>query len=307
MPSPDAASVLTVSAPAKVNLGLEVVGRRPDGYHDLVTILQTIELADRLRFELASELTLASDHGALASSDNLVWRAAQALRSEAGLREGARITLEKKIPVAAGLGGGSSDAAATLVALNQLWGLDWDQGRLQAIARQLGADVAFFVRGGTQLATGRGDELTPLPTPALWLVIAPLSAPCRDKTQRLYRALSPSDWSDGGRVLELARALPDPAGLIGRPLPSSFERVTRQLVPAVATIGAAIERIGAVASLCGAGPSILSVHGTVADAIDLADRLRSNGIDALVSRATAPSGQPAAGMAPTNAGQTSGA
>src|SRR5579883_3102120 len=153
-------ATIIVPAYAKINLGLEILGKRTDGYHDLVTILQTIDLADQLTCVEAVEVTLESNDPALAEDPkNLVLRAALLLREAAGVERGASIRLEKNIPIAAGLGGGSSDAAATLRALNRLWGLGMNASELIALAGQLGADVSFFLRGGTQLATGLGDEL----------------------------------------------------------------------------------------------------------------------------------------------------
>ena len=150
--------------PAKVNLALEILGKREDGYHEISTVLQAIDLFDRLTVEDAADLSLATTDPALPVDDgNLVVRAARALGAAAGVRRGARIALDKRIPVAAGLGGGSSDAAATLVALNRLWGLRWSAGRLGELAVGLGMDVPFFLGRGRALATGRGERLEPLP------------------------------------------------------------------------------------------------------------------------------------------------
>ncbi len=279
--------MLTVLARAKVNLGLEILGRRSNGYHEVVTILQEIDLADRLTFEEAPELTLASSRPDLASDpENLVLRAARALRAAAGVSRGASIFLEKSIPVAAGLGGGSSDAGATLVALNRLWQIDWDLGRLEGVARGIGTDVAFFLHGGTQLATGLGDELTSLPTPRLWVVVVtvPLSFP--DKTRRLYGALRPEDWSDGARVERIASALRSGEPISASHLPSGFNRVARELFPTVDCVIAAVNRAGGVASLCGAGPSVISLHDDASSAQRVADRLRKDGLNVSIGATT---------------------
>lgn len=162
-----------LSAPAKVNLTFEALGRRADGYHEVRTVLHAISLADEIAFAPADELSLAvepPEEGAfssaasdLAGDDNLVLRAARLLRREAGVKAGAAIRLRKRIPVAAGLGGGSSDAATTLRGLRRLWRLDLDADALRELAAQLGSDVPFFVTGGAALAEGRGERLTPLP------------------------------------------------------------------------------------------------------------------------------------------------
>jgi 4-diphosphocytidyl-2-C-methyl-D-erythritol kinase len=154
---------LVVEAPAKVNLTLRVLRRREDGFHELDTVFQAIDLCDTLEVEPAADLVLTTDHPELAvDATNLIWRAASALRDEFGVREGARIHLTKRIPLEAGLGGGSSDAAATLLACARMWGLDLDVRGLEPLACRLGADVPFFLHGKTARGTGRGDRITPL-------------------------------------------------------------------------------------------------------------------------------------------------
>jgi 4-diphosphocytidyl-2-C-methyl-D-erythritol kinase len=152
-------------APAKLNLFLRVVGRRPDGFHELETVFQAVDLADELTFEPAEGLRLTggSDE-APPGPENLVLQAAAALRAATGFTGGAAIHLEKRIPVGAGLGGGSSDAAATLAALNQLWGLGLSHARLAELAAGLGSDVPFFLQGGTAIGRGRGEVLEGIPS-----------------------------------------------------------------------------------------------------------------------------------------------
>lgn len=155
------------SAPAKINLALHLRRRRDDGYHDLESVFAFTEFGDRLSAEPAPalRLTLSGPTAAAADvgDDNLVLRAARALASAAGIRAGALLHLEKHIPVAAGLGGGSADAAAALRLLNRLWGLDWPLDRLAALAAPLGADVPVCVFSQTCLGAGKGDELAPWP------------------------------------------------------------------------------------------------------------------------------------------------
>jgi 4-diphosphocytidyl-2-C-methyl-D-erythritol kinase len=161
-----------LEAAAKINLALEVLGKRPDGYHEIATVMQTVDLSDRLALEDAEVLELSASAPDIPTDEtNLALRAARALRDAAGIERGARITLDKRIPVAAGLGGGSTDAAATLVGLNRLWGLRWPVARLGEVAVTLGMDVPFFLRGGAALGTGRGERLEPLAGGALALVL----------------------------------------------------------------------------------------------------------------------------------------
>jgi 4-diphosphocytidyl-2-C-methyl-D-erythritol kinase len=156
-------SVLRVASFAKVNLGLEVLGLRQDGYHELRTLFQTIDLHDDLVLRTARGLSLRCDHPDVPKdASNLVLRAARELRRYARVRAGAEITLIKRIPVAGGLGGGSSNAAAALLALDRLWRLGLGSSGLHALARRLGADVPYFLVGGTALGLARGDEVFPL-------------------------------------------------------------------------------------------------------------------------------------------------
>jgi len=153
-------------APAKLNLFLHVTGRRPDGYHTLQTVFQFLDVGDRLWFEVTDRPVIEL-HGGLpdvANGEDLIERAARRLSEHGGGRYGARITLHKRLPVGAGLGGGSSDAATTLVALNALWELGLDEDRLAELGLSLGADVPVFVRGRAAWAEGIGEQLTPLTT-----------------------------------------------------------------------------------------------------------------------------------------------
>src|SRR6202162_5425539 len=162
---PGSARRLVLRTSAKVNLALDVLGRRSDGYHELSTVLQAVDLFDRLTVETAATITLETSDATLPTDDgNLVVRSARLWRDTAGIEAGARIVLDKRIPVAAGLGGGSSDAAATLWGLNRLWGLRWRRERLMALAVGIGMDVPFFLGPGRALGTGRGEVLKPVPT-----------------------------------------------------------------------------------------------------------------------------------------------
>lgn len=157
-------TTLIVPSYAKINWTLEILGRRPDGYHELRTLLQTISLRDRLTFTEAEDgIELATDDPQLpADRSNLVWRAANALLELTGVRRGAGISIEKRIPMGAGLGGGSSNAAVTLLALNRLWDTRLDLPALHRLAARLGSDVPFFLTGGTGLGVGRGEEVYPV-------------------------------------------------------------------------------------------------------------------------------------------------
>jgi len=174
-------------APAKLNLMLRVTGRRADGYHLLQTVFRFIDFGDTLRFDVRADGVVARRNEVAGVPDavDLAVRAARLLQQAGSVREGADITLEKRLPLGGGLGGGSSDAATTLIALNRLWGLNWPRARLQELALGLGADVPVFVFGESALGEGVGEKLTPLELPPAWyLVIIP---PVEIATARIFQ------------------------------------------------------------------------------------------------------------------------
>jgi len=190
---------MTVKSFAKINLGLEIVGKRPDGYHDIRTLFQTISLADEIDFGPAPDgvLELSGDDPAIAwDRTNLVHRAARLLQGGAGTAKGAKIAVRKSVPAGRGLGGGSSNAATTLLVLNGLWSLGLGAGELARLARGLGADVPFFLNGGLCLGEEIGDRLTPLPdlSPLACLLIFP---PFAIPTPSIYAGLDPALTSPG--------------------------------------------------------------------------------------------------------------
>jgi 4-diphosphocytidyl-2-C-methyl-D-erythritol kinase len=251
---------LEVSAAAKVNLALEVLSRRPDGYHEIATVMQAVDLSDRLWLEDAEALEVkTSAEGVPADERNLAHRAAVALRDAAGLTRGARITLDKRIPVAAGLGGGSTDAAATLVGLNRLWGLRWSAERLSEIAVSLGMDVPFFLRGGAAVGTGRGERLTPLGGAALALVL--VNPRFAVSTADMYGRVTPAMYSDGARTRDAADALESRrAGRVAASLYNGLEGAARAAYPQIGQMQAALLAAGALgAAMSGSGPTVFGV------------------------------------------------
>ena len=199
---------MRTEAYAKINLSLEVLARREDGFHQVATVLQTVDLADILYLEPAIELTVGCSMPELSGDRNLVLAAARTLQELSGCRSGAKIYIDKHIPVAMGLGGGSSDAAATLVSLNRYWRLGLSSGELEAIGRSLGSDVPFFIRGGTALGKGRGDALKMLkPLSQQWLVLVCQPSQLKDKTALLYSKLERNDYTSGRVSCILAAAI----------------------------------------------------------------------------------------------------
>ncbi|OGW55819.1 MAG: 4-(cytidine 5'-diphospho)-2-C-methyl-D-erythritol kinase, partial [Nitrospirae bacterium RIFCSPHIGHO2_02_FULL_42_12] len=154
---------LTLKTPAKINLFLHVKGKRSDGYHDIITVFQMIDLWDQIVLKRSQNLDVICSNPEIPSGqENLIYKAMLKIKEHSGYKHGAKITLIKDIPVAAGLGGGSSDASATLFGLNILWGLGYDNERLKSFGRELGSDIPFFLNGPAAIGYSRGDELIPL-------------------------------------------------------------------------------------------------------------------------------------------------
>ena len=274
---------LTILAPAKVNLSLEVLGRHPDGYHEVRAVLQAVGLFDELRLAPADDLSLVVEPpGAAPVEANLALEAAAALRSAARVHAGARVTLAKRIRAAAGLGGGSSDAAAALLGLRRLWRLPLPDEALAEVAAALGSDIPFFLRGGTALATGRGGDLHPLPPPAepyavLLLAADPPGSPA--KTARLYSLIEPAHYSNGEATAEAVRRIR--AGeRIGPAVRNVFDAVAAHAHPGHEARRHAFESAGARnVCLAGAGPSLFALAQDAAEAAAIRDRLTAQGYD----------------------------
>ncbi len=259
---------LSLSCPAKVNLSLRVHGRRPDGFHEVSSVLQTIDLCDRLAIQRVgprSPLRIeVPGGGAPADDSNLVLQAARAYF--AALDEparGVRFRLEKRIPAGSGLGGGSSDAAAALLGLQSLWGRPLDARQLHAVGTAVGSDVPFFLVGGTALATGRGELVEPLDDlpPAALLVVVP---GVEVSTADVYRAWKAARGAARGGE-EAGRAVLPPPSLRGDAaawvLGNDLEPVVRALHPAVDRLLRALASTGRTGS--GGGPQVSGSGGAV--------------------------------------------
>ncbi|HEV7890238.1 MAG TPA: 4-(cytidine 5'-diphospho)-2-C-methyl-D-erythritol kinase [Pyrinomonadaceae bacterium] len=256
--------IIKLPAFAKINLGLKVLGRRADGYHEIRTVFQTISLHDRLTFESSQDgrLGLACTDSSIPTDEsNLVLRAADALRERYGVSRGARVTLEKRVPAGGGLGGGSSDAAATLVALSHLWNLKTDVSGLSELGSRLGADVPFFLTGGTALGTGTGTEIEPLgDVPETHLVV--VTPAVRVSTAEAYKALgAPALTKEDALVnLSVSRTEADFPDSLCDVMSNDFEAVVVRLHPEIGRARDALLGAGAVrASLSGSGSSVYGV------------------------------------------------
>jgi len=263
---------------AKLNLTLEVLGRRDDGYHEIKTVIQTIDLADRLEFSRAAQLQVICNDKSLNGEANLVWRAAQALAKAGGVEPQARITIEKHIPTSMGLGGGSSDAASALLSLNELWDLKLSLDDLAEIAAGIGSDVPFFLSGGTALAEGRGEQVSPLPplprTPAI-LICPNIILP--NKTAAMYSKLTPASFSDGGvtrRMIQILAGGNFVEDSVGGLIQNAFDDVAWMAFPGLSPVRQRLDQMTpGKFHLSGAGPALFALpvgetdHQVVADAL----------------------------------------
>jgi len=243
-----------------VNLALEVLGRRTDGYHEVVTVMQAIDLSDRVVLEDGERLELrTTTPGIPTDASNLALRAAMLLSDAAGVDRGVRITLDKRIPVAAGLGGGSTDAAAVLLGCNRLWGLRWSVDRLADVAALLGMDVPFFLRGGAAVGTGRGEHVTRMRGMALALVL--VNPRYASSTAEAYGRLTPAMYSDGGRTRALARAVrARRTQRVAEGLYNGLEAAVAPVQPEVARMKAGLRAAGALGALMsGSGPTVFGI------------------------------------------------
>jgi 4-diphosphocytidyl-2-C-methyl-D-erythritol kinase len=255
---------ITLPAFAKINWSLRVLGKRTDGYHEIDTVFQTISLHDSITITPTGEnrIVLSCDDRSLPSGErNLVWRAAAALRVRCAIQNGVRIRLEKRIPVHAGLGGGSADAAATLLGLAYLWNATITEDELLELAAGLGADVPVFLYGGTARGTGTGTEIAPLSDAAdkLLLVVKPNA---NISTSKAYEALKAAalTTSEGNNILSSSQRSDFSAGFSSDALQNDFDAVAFQLEPEIKRAKAALMKAGASAALlAGSGAAVFGV------------------------------------------------
>jgi 4-diphosphocytidyl-2-C-methyl-D-erythritol kinase len=274
--------MITILAPAKINLTLEVLGKRADGYHEVRSVIQTISLGDSLSFKPADSLEFRSDSAEWLVGKSLVSKAADWLRKESGTVSGATISVKKRIPLLAGLGGDSSDAAATLRGLNQLWGLGLTWEQLVPLARKLGSDVAFFLYGGTAVVEGRGEIVTPLPPlPHRWVVAAVPPVPRQpDKTRQLYESLKPSHYTDGQTTQKLVAEIQAGRQLSTSLLFNTFENVASARFSGLDEFRHGITQMSVPnILLAGSGPALFILLEDKTQAENICSRLRESGVE----------------------------
>lgn len=263
---------LIVAAPAKVNLFLHVTGRRPDGYHTLESLFALVDLADTVTLTARDDgaIRRTSAVAGVTPDDDLAVRAARALQQASGARGGVDIALDKRIPMGAGLGGGSSDAASVLLALNRLWRLDWPRARLAEVAAPLGADVPFFVGGRNAVARGIGESLTPVTLPPQWIVL--VQPPAHVRTADVFAAPELTRDSRSAKMDVFSDGY-------GR---NDLERITCSRHPAVDEALAALRTVAPDARMTGSGACVFAAFAARSQAGRVLTALASHGTTHLV-------------------------
>ena len=254
---------LTLPSFAKINLRLEVIGKRSDGFHDLCTIFQTVSLRDTITFAALNEgdVLTCSDPAVPTAENNLIIRAAQALRERYRITKGMRVHLEKQIPSPGGLGGGSSNAAVTLLALRRLWDISASDAELHDIAAELGSDVPFFLVGGTALGIGRGTELSELPDfkcESMLLVTPDVDV----STREAFNGLNVQSLTnpESKRILQICRFEAESRGFAHSAMKNDFEESVFTQHPEVRRVKETLISLGAgQALLSGSGASVFGL------------------------------------------------
>ncbi len=275
---------LFVRSYAKINLTLDVLKKRADGYHELATIMQAIDLFDTICLTRLQEdcVRMVCSRSDLSNEQNLAVRAAQAVRQRLGLKQGLLIELQKRIPVAAGLGGGSSNAATVLLALQQWWKLPLSQEELLEIAASLGSDVPFFLIGGLALCEGRGEILTPLmytlPSSFRWLLL--VKPAISVSTAAVFRSLTARDYSNGEPTQAVLSALANSIEPELSDLYNSLERGVLENYSEVAQASKAMLDAGSpFVRLSGSGPTLFSAFADLAQAAQVQQHLQTQGYE----------------------------
>ena len=282
--------MLTVLAPAKLNLTLEVLAKRRDGFHEVRSVIQTINLCDSLRLQLSQNIEFKSDAPNWIPGESLVAKATSLLQEVTGSTKGATIEVSKRIPLVSGLGGDSSNAAAILRGLNKLWELGLSLNELLELAAKLGSDVAFFLYGGTALVKGRGEMVTPLPPlPRMWVVLVVPNTPrLPRKTEQLYAGLKVNHYTDGRITERLVEELRKGREFTPSLLFNTFENITFTGSSELRVYKGHIIKMGATnVHLAGSGPTLFSMIEDKAQAEDLYIRCQQQNLETYLTETLA--------------------
>ena len=274
--------MLVIEAPAKINLTLEVLVKRNDGYHEIRSVIQTLSFCDLLQITPGKEVEFKGNIPDWSSERSLVIKAVESLKKATGAVKGAKIKIKKRIPLISGLGGDSSDAAAILRGLNQFWELNLPPNKLRDMAQNLGSDVSFFLTGGTALMEGRGETITSLPPiPHHWIIlIIPDVSRIPGKTKRLYSMLQPAHFTDGKITDKLAADLKSKGEFNTSLLFNTFENVVFARGEELTNYRDHLLKLGAPnVHLAGSGPTLFTILDKKPQAEDLWKRLKDQKMD----------------------------
>jgi 4-diphosphocytidyl-2-C-methyl-D-erythritol kinase len=278
--------MFTIEAPAKINLTLEILGKRPDGYYEIRSVIQTVNFCDSFQFIQGNDIQFKCDTPDWLAEQSLVAKAVKLIQETTGCSKGATIVIRKRIPLLSGLGGDSSNAAAVLRGLNQLWELGLSQTKLQETGSQLGSDVPFFFTGGTALMEGRGEKITPLnPMPHRWVILIIPNVPrLPGKTKRAYNLLQPAHYTDGTYTEKLVTNLKSGRGFSPSDLFNTFENISFTRGEELTKYRDHILKIGAPnLHLAGSGPILFTLMEEKTQAENLLIQLQHQGMEAYLT------------------------
>jgi len=274
--------MLTIQAPAKLNLSLEVIGKRRDGYHEIRSVVQTVSFYDCLKFKTGRGIKIKCNMPGWDPEQSLVDRAVKLVQQETGYAKGVTIEVEKRIPLMSGLGGDSSDAAAVLRGLNEVWKLGLSPEKLLELALSLGSDVPFFLYGGTALVQGRGEIVAPLPPVSKkWVVLVMPDVPQEPgKTGQMYASLKTAHFTDGHITRRLVEVLGAHRELKTSMMFNTFENIAFNKFSVLSVYKDHIRKLGAFrVHLAGSGPTLFAVFRDRRKADDLCTKCRNQGME----------------------------
>jgi 4-diphosphocytidyl-2-C-methyl-D-erythritol kinase len=278
--------MITTTAQAKVNLTLEVLKKRPDGFHDIRSVVQTFEFNDKLRLQAGAKIEYKCNLPQWSAAKSLVSKTVDLLRNSYGSRQGVVVEIEKRIPLSSGLGGDSSDAAALLKGLNLLWNLKLSQPDLLKIAAQLGSDVSLFLYGGTVLAEGRGEKIRPLhPMPRMSVVLLlPHIPKPENKTQQMYAQLNVRHYTAGTITEGFINMLEGRATGLKTGLYNVFDEIGLNYFSGLKEYKQKFLDAGALeVHLAGSGPTLFTLNRDEIKAIEIQKRLHAKGLDSYLA------------------------
>jgi len=279
--------MLTIKAPAKINLTLEVLSKLPDGFHEIRSILQTIDLYDTLYIQAGKGISFQCETAGWSAEKSLVSRTVALLQEVTGGKQGAAIKIEKRIPLMSGLGGDSSDAAALLHGLNDLWRLGLNDEKLAGLAVKLGSDVPFFLYGGAALATGRGEKIKSLPPiKPMWLVLIIPELPVETgKTGRMYASLKPAHFTDGDITAKVVDVLNKGKPFKPAMLFNAFENIAFADFNIRRIYIEHLIKMGALhVHLAGSGPALFTMFQEKARAEDIYKKCQAQGMKVFLAK-----------------------